>query len=76
MAFKTHIDFGPVIVPVNDEVHAMLDYAESAEARPKLEKARQELRDAEGIAPTAEYFADLNRRISKRAKKRHDPNEA
>jgi len=58
----------PSIVPIDDETHAMLDYAESAEARSKFEQARQELRNGDGIAPTAEYFADLNQRISERAK--------
>ena len=47
----------------------MLDYAESAEARSKFEQARQELRKGEGIALTAEYFSDLNQRISQHAKK-------
>ena len=58
----------PSIVPIDDQTHAMLDYAESAEARSKFEQARQELRNGEGIAPTADYFADLNQRISERAK--------
>jgi hypothetical protein len=58
----------PSIVPIDDETHAMLDYAESAEARSKFEQARHELRNGEGITPTAEYFADLNQRISERVK--------
>jgi hypothetical protein len=66
----------PTIVPINDETHAMLDYAESAEALSKFEQARQELRDGKGIAPTVEYFADLNQRISERAKKGDPQTEA
>jgi hypothetical protein len=54
----------------------MLDYAESAEALSKFEQARQELRDGKGIAPTVEYFADLNQRISERAKKGDPQTEA
>jgi hypothetical protein len=56
------------IVPIDNETHGMLDYAESAEALSKFEKARQEIDNGGGIVPTAEYFADLNRRISERAK--------
>lgn len=46
----------------------MLDYAESTEAQAKFEEARRELREGQGIEPTAEYFADLNQRISQKAK--------
>jgi len=77
MAHQTKTDYVPEsIVPIDNETHAMLDYAESAEVRTKFEQARQELRDGEGIAPTAEYFADLNQRISQRAKKGSSKPEA
>jgi hypothetical protein len=46
----------------------MLDYAESPEAQAKFDRAREELHDGKGIAPTPDYFADLNRRISERGK--------
>jgi len=58
----------PAIVPIDDETYAMLDYAEGAEAKTKLAQAREEIRNGEGIKPTPEYFADLNRRISERTK--------
>ena len=57
------------IVPIDDDTHAMLDYAESTAAQSKLEQARQELREGKGIEPTAEYFADPNQRISERVQK-------
>jgi hypothetical protein len=77
MAPQTEADYVPAsIVPINNETHAMLDYAESTEARSKFDQARQELRDGEGIEPTAEYFADLNQRISQRAKKGGPKQEA
>ena len=47
----------------------MLDYAASAQAQSRFAQARRELRDGEGIAPTADYFEDLNQRIAQRAKK-------
>jgi hypothetical protein len=58
----------PSIVPIDAETYAMLDYADSPEAQVKLERARHELHDGKGIEPTLDYFADLNRRISKRGK--------
>ena len=65
MNSRTKIDHvPPSIVPIDGETHAMLDYAESAEARTKFEQARQEIRDGEGIIPSPEYFSDLNQRIS------------
>lgn len=54
------------IVPIDDQTHAMLDYAESAEAQARIAQARQELADGMRIVPTPEYFEDLNRRISER----------
>ena len=56
------------IVPINGETHAMLEYAETAEAQAKFEQARQEIDDDKGIVPNAEYFAELNQRISQRRK--------
>jgi hypothetical protein len=57
------------IVPIDDDTRAMLDYAESTVAQSKLEQARQELHNGKGIEPTAEYFADLNQRISERVQR-------
>jgi hypothetical protein len=62
------VSISPPVIPIDNETHAMLDYADSAEARAKFEHARQELRDGKGIDPTPKYFADLNQRISNRAK--------
>ena len=71
MSSKTKTDYpSSSIVPIDNETHGMLDYAESAEAQSKFEQARQEIGNHDGIVPTAEYFADLNRRISERAKNR------
>ena len=55
------------IVPLNDETRAMLDYASSPDGRAKIEKGRQEIREGKGIVGSANYFAELNRRISERA---------
>ena len=77
MTFKTNIDIGPLIVPVNDETHAMLDYAKSSsEAQSIIEQARQEIRNGEGIEPTADYFDELNRRVSQRAREEGPNKEA
>jgi hypothetical protein len=57
----------PPIIPLNDETRAMLDYASSPEGRAKIQKGRQEIRDGKGIVGSANYFAELNRRISERA---------
>jgi hypothetical protein len=54
----------PSIVPIDGETSAMLDYAESAAAKIKIENARHEIKRGEGILPTPDYFADLNRRIA------------
>jgi hypothetical protein len=62
----THIS--PTIVPIDHETSAMLDYAESAPAKIKIENGRDEIRRGEGILPTPDYFSDLNRRIAQRAK--------
>ena len=59
----------PSIVTIDDETYAILDYADSAEAKTKVAQARQEIRDGKGIKPTPEYFADLTRRISERVEK-------
>ncbi len=59
----------PVVVPVDDETRAMLNYAASAEGRAKIERAHQELREGKGIVATESYFEKLNRRISDRVKK-------
>ncbi len=64
------------LVPIEGETHAILDYAESVEARLKFEQARQEIDEGQGIAPTAEYFSELNRRISERAKNVSPTDEA
>jgi hypothetical protein len=66
----------PSIVPIDRETYAMLDYAESAGAQSKFEKARQEIRDGAGISPSPQYFADLNRRISERVKNGNSQREA
>jgi hypothetical protein len=69
MVSRTALDHLPAsIVPIDNETHAMLEYAESAEAQSKFEEARQEIDDGKGIAPSAEYFAELNRRMSERAR--------
>ena len=56
----------PPIIPIDDEARAMLDYASSPEGRAKIEKGRQEIREGKGIVGSADYFAELNRRISER----------
>jgi len=56
----------PSIVPIDHETLEMLDYAESAAAKIKIENARDEIKRGEGISPTPDYFADLNRRIGNR----------
>ena len=63
------------MVPIDNETHAMLDYAEGAEAQSRFSQARRELQNGEGIAPTSEYFDDLNRRISQRAKQANSNRE-
>jgi hypothetical protein len=69
MVSRTSLDHLPApIVPINDETHAMLEYAESAETQSKFDEARHEIEDGKGIAPNAEYFTELNRRISERAR--------
>jgi hypothetical protein len=65
---KSEVEFVPV-VPVDASTRAMLDYAESPDGRAKIEKARLELRDGKGILVTPQHFSELNRRISKRARK-------
>ncbi len=56
------------IVPVDEGTRSMLAYAESPIGRAKIERARQELRDGQGIVVTPDYFVDLNKRIAKRAR--------
>jgi hypothetical protein len=56
----------PPIIPIDDETRAMLDYASSPEGRAKIENGRQEIRKGNGIVGSANYFAELNRRISER----------
>ena len=56
----------PIVVPVDDETRAMLNYAASTEGRTAIEQARKELRDGKG---TDVYFEDMNQRISERIKK-------
>jgi hypothetical protein len=71
MASQTKTDYVPApIVPIDNETNGMLGYIESGEAQSKFEEARREIDNGEGIVPTEEYFADLNRRISGRAKNR------
>ena len=65
-----------MIVPIDDETHAMLDYAETEEAKITFEQARQEIRAGNGISPAPEYFADLNRRIGGRVKSADPQQEA
>jgi hypothetical protein len=67
MSTKTSDNFSPSIVPIDSETSAMLDYAESAAAKIKIENARDEIKRGEAILPTPDYFADLNRRIGNRA---------
>lgn len=77
MAARTALDHLPAsIVPIDNETHAMLEYAESDEARSKFEQARQEIENAQGIAPTAEYFDELNLRISERVRNASRDDEA
>jgi hypothetical protein len=64
------------IIPIDNETHAMLDYAESTEAQAKFEQPWRELREGKGIIPTPEYFADLNRRISERVRNASPDNKA
>jgi hypothetical protein len=59
----------PIVVPVDDETRAMLNYAASTEGRTEIEQARKELRDGKGISVTGDYFEDMNQRISERIKK-------
>ncbi len=69
MTLRTTLENVPAsIVPIDDATHAILSYAKSAEADEIFEQARQEIVTGHGIEPTAEYFADLNRRISERVK--------
>ena len=71
MNSRTALDHVPAsIVPIDNETRAMLDYTETREAQTKFDQARQELSEGKGIEPTAEYFADLNHRISERTKTR------
>jgi hypothetical protein len=69
MSTKPKSVAAPAVVPVNDETRAMLNYAASPESRAKIERARQELREGEGISVTDGYFDKLNQRIDDRAKK-------
>jgi hypothetical protein len=56
----------PLVVPVDDETRAMLDYADSPEGRTKIENARQEFRESKGIEVTPQLFDDLDRRVAER----------
>jgi hypothetical protein len=74
---STKADYIPQsIVPIDGETRAILDYAESVEARLKFRKARQEIDGGKGIEPTADYFTELNRRISERARNTAPNDEA
>jgi hypothetical protein len=57
-------EFIPV-VPMDVETISMLAYAASPAGRARIEKARQELRDGQGITIAPGYFVELKRRISK-----------
>jgi hypothetical protein len=59
----------PVVIPVDDETRAMLNYAASPEGRARIDKARQEIRDGKGIAVTSDYFDKMNRRVAERVAK-------
>ena len=72
MTTKTHnaIEIVPIL-HVDAETSAMMRYAESEQGRARIENARHELRDGKGILVTPAYFADMNRRISKRIGDNH-----
>jgi hypothetical protein len=57
------------IVPIDSQTYAIFSYAESPEAQAAFEQARREIAAGDGIEPTPEYFADLNRRIAEIAKR-------
>lgn len=68
MSIKADADnIAASIVPIDGETADMLDYAESAAAKKKIAQARREIERGEGIAPSPDYFVDLNRRISVRS---------
>ena len=60
----------PVIVPVDDETRAMLDYANSPEGRAKIEKARQEIKDGKYGEMNAAFFKELDRDVTARVARR------
>jgi hypothetical protein len=66
---KSDIEFIPV-VPMDAETSSMLAYAASPAGRARIEKARQELRDGQGITVAPGYFVELKRRISKQVDRR------
>jgi hypothetical protein len=55
---KSDIEFVPV-VPIDDETSSMLAYAANPIGRARIEKARQELREAQGISIGPGYFSEL-----------------
>ena len=60
----------PVIVPVDDETRAMLDYANSPEGRAKIENARQEIKDGKSGEMNAAFFEKLDRDVTERVARR------
>jgi hypothetical protein len=61
----------PVVIPVDDETRAMLNYAASPEGRARIDKARQEIRDGKFVTVGPGYFDEMNRRVAERVAKAH-----
>lgn len=60
----------PVVIPVDEETRALLNYAASAEGRAHIDKARQEIRDGKFITVTPGYFEAMKQRTREIARKR------
>lgn len=60
----------PVVIPVDEETRALLNYAASPEGRAKIDTARQEIRDGKFVTVTPGYFEAMKRRTHEIARKR------
>ena len=64
---QTDFELLPV-VPIDDDIRAMLAYAASMDGRAHIEQARRELQEGKGIVATPGYFDEMKRRVAERRK--------
>jgi hypothetical protein len=70
MKAQTKPDFAFLpVVPIDDDTRAMLAYAASQEGRARIEQARRELQEGEGIIVTPGYFDEMKRRVAEHRKR-------